>query len=192
MTSESFYTFVKLNAAVLGSFDKDKLFPAAPHNFRKLLKHLSGISGQKSATAVSRIVPAHHALSLKHTPRLAHKQHTPHSRLTAVLFTTWALMDGKGLFAHTHLNTQGMQLVWTLNTKSNQLVIKTTQAVHMLHNTPSPQKNPQKWSFQSVLSRCGRIHSIQIVIVPFLFLLCYSGKNSYIKSSTLTYFCVNT
>lgn len=70
-------TFVKINAAVFVSFDKDQLFPAAPHNSRKLLKHLSGIPGQKSATAGSRIVPAHHALSLKHT-----HLHTGNIRLT--------------------------------------------------------------------------------------------------------------
>lgn len=39
---------------------------------------------------------------------LAHRQHTPHSRLTAGPFTARALMDGEkaGLFAHTFKYTR--------------------------------------------------------------------------------------
>lgn len=110
--------------------------------------------GRRPATAGCRLVPAPSRLYA-----LTLKQHTPRSRLTAVLFTTRALIDGKlGLFAHWHQEVRGRDAaassdpghkLWAASDKS-------LESIHVLRDTtPNWGKNSE--CVLQMLEYCARL-----------------------------------
>lgn len=72
------------------------------HSLSQSLQHRWGMPETRNSWLSARPRPSH-----------THTQHTPQSRLTAVLFTAEALMDGKvGLFTYAHTHTQWGRSSW--------------------------------------------------------------------------------
>lgn len=143
------------------------------------------------------VAPAQHTHYM-----LAHRQHTPRSRLTAGPFTARALIDEekRGL-VYTHNKIHKGCSSWTPSTKSDWLVggqkqpKKSRQRHRCTCCTTTFPKTPQKgriWKY--ALQMWGKWSIPPVVTIPSLFLLhiCSAEKNLSLKCSILTDFCVNT
>lgn len=165
MSSSCFVVFLLLTGT-----NRLALILAVPGSYSNIAQEFQARDPQQLAVGLS--------------PPTTRTQHTPRSRLTAVLFTARALMDGKVVCLHTHTHIRDAAAGLDPEHKVQPTSDKSEESVHMLHNKTG----------RSVFSRCMSMRLVPRHYRSFPVSASYllSWKEFSIECSTLMDFCVNT